>query len=241
MKTIAIMGLKGGIGKTTAAINIASELASSGKRVLLLELSKQGNIGRFFGAQKPINMATVLKGALISDAIEHTEYKGIDIVPSDMSILTAEPGNTTLKIALGRIKHEYDFAVIDCEPTFDRVTITAIVAADRIYTPIKLDQYSVDAAIELIDQISQVDEDKIGGLFVSVIGTSKADQAALERVKQRLDLMPVMIHKSPMVERMSWQRQPINVLSPRSKAAKEYADLTAEIVSDLWSLSESDI
>lgn len=240
MKTIAIMGLKGGVGKTTAAINIAATLAAGGQRVLLVELSKQGNIGKFFSAQNKSAMIGVLNDQPIQQAIERTEYSGLDIIASDLGLLNAKPSGRTLKNQLDIVSGNYDYCVIDCEPTFDTVTITAVMAADRIYTPIKLDQYSVDAAIELIDQISQVDEDKIGGVFVSVISSSKADQVALERVKQQLNLMPVMIHKSPKIDRMSWQRQPINVLSPRSKAAREYADLTDEIIADFWELSESD-
>ena len=240
MQTIAIMGLKGGVGKTTAAINIASELAADGQRVLLLELSKQGNIGRFFGASKTDGMAAVLTGAKMADVIEHTEHEGLDMVASDMSILTAEPGALTLKKALDGIDKDYDFAVIDCEPTFDAATITAIMAADKIYTPLRPDQYSIDAAKELFGQIAQVDKSKIGGAFVPAIGNSKADQEALAAIKKQIEIMPVMIHKSPKVERMSWARQPVNILSPRSKAAKEYGDLTGQIISDLWLLSDSD-
>ena len=237
MHIIAIMGLKGGVGKTTAAINIAATLAAMDKRVLLVELSKQGNIANFFNITALFTVSDVLsKSHAISRAIIETEINNLDVVVSDLSILNVKSEVDALKNALSTID-EYDYCVMDCEPTFDAVIINAIIAADKIYMPIKPDSYSIEAAKDMIEQIGQLDDSKIGGIFVNAIGKGKRDLLAVDTIKEQLEIMPVVIHKSQAIERMSWDRKPINKLSRKSKAAAEYAALTAEIIAGL---SDSD-
>ena len=242
MKTIAIMGLKGGIGKTTAAINIAAIMAKNERRVLLVEVSKQGNIGRFFNRIPAITTADALMdNRKITQAVQDTGYTNLDIIQSNMNILNAKPSATSLKTALETIKDSYDYCIIDCEPTFDPTVVTAIIAADKIYMPIRPDQYSLDAVIDLIAQIKQVNPSKVGGVFINALGKNKADQEALQIIKRKIPVMDTIIYKSAKIERMSWVHKPICDLSPRSKATEEYKNLVDEIVIDLnIKLSDSD-
>ena len=165
MKTICIMNLKGGVGKTVTAINLAAVLAAQhGKRVLLIDADHQGNTSTFFGADQD---GTTLREVLLGEAepcwpesVQRTAYENLDILPASMSLaeLDAAPKPEYAQ-CLWRLREflltiaeddAYDFAIIDMPPAFSLSARAALVAADEVIVPIKLDSFSIDGMAELL-------------------------------------------------------------------------------------------
>lgn len=240
MKIWAIAQLKGGVGKTTSAINIARALNKEhGQRVLLCEVSKQGNIGEFFGYKKVLSMEDVIKKPeMIPLAICHTDFAGLDYIPASMYLLNIEINTPyNLKKAFERVQDQYDYVVIDCEPSFDMAVLSAFTAADQVFMPLKLDQYAIDAISKMCAQLDEVREINkrltLAGIFVTMYTNTKYNRAELERLRQEgsFALMATVIRRSVKVDETSGAKKPLLDYSPRCNASKDYIALVEEMLS----------
>ena len=164
---IALINQKGGVGKTTSAVNIAASLGYIGKKTLLCDIDPQGNATSGVGINKKaqkFSVYDVLTGeADVSDAIAHTKYKCLDILPSNINLVGAEielaereNRECILRKALWQIYDKYDFIVIDCPPSLGMLTLNALAAAEKIIVPMQCEYYALEGLSQLVFTVKQV-------------------------------------------------------------------------------------
>lgn len=246
MKTIAIINMKGGCGKTTTAINMSYILATDyGKNVLVIDNDKQGNLSQAFqvwGYDNP-SLADVLVGRKnIEEVIRKTETNQLDVVPANMHLLTANlqvikdeniDQSTLLKEQLERVKHEYDYCIIDCPPDINISVINALVAADEVIIPIKIDGYSFDGMFELQEQIKHAQEqnDKlkfIGCLITMFYKRDVCIQGKEYLQQQEYPVFQTHIRRTEKVDEVTFANKTLVEYSPRSAATRDYKEFVNE-------------
>lgn len=248
MKTICIMNLKGGVGKTVTAINLAAVLAAQhAKRVLLIDADHQGNTSTFFRADQE---GTTLREVLLGEAepcwtesIQHTAYENLDILPSSMALaeLDAAPKPEYAQ-CLWRLREflltiaeddAYDFAIIDMPPAFSLSARAALVAADEVIVPIKLDAFSIDGMAELLRQIASMRKVNpgltLGGLLITM--WENVDVVTKPEAILRSGAVPVfstVIRRKYIVDESTHECQPLYQYSPRSGPSIDYRRFAEE-------------
>ena len=247
MKTICIMNLKGGVGKTVTAGNLADLLAADhGKRVLLIDADHQGNTSRFFRADQA---AATLRDILTGDnepywpeSVQRTGYEGLDIIPADMTLAELDAAPERDGHAVWRLRSfleavaeddAYDYVVVDMPPAFSLAARAALAAADEVIVPIKLDAFSVSGMAELLRQIEAMRRVNPGLTLAGVLITMWRNIDIITQAERvlRTGSFPVfqtVIRRTDRVDESTFQRQPLRVYSPRSAACVDYRALARE-------------
>ena len=248
-KIIAIANQKGGVGKTTTAVNIAASIGYYGYRILLVDADPQGNATSGFGIQKrTVDRSTyeVLLGQCSArEAILTTPYKGVDLIPSSMALAAAElePADMRdrvmrLKEELVRVKGEYDFILIDCPPSLGMVTLNALSASDSLIIPIQCEYYALEGLSQLVTTVRQVKRlynpsIEIEGVLLTMYdGRLNLTLQVVDEVKK---FFPEKVFKNviPRNVRLSEAPsfgQPVLYFDRNSRGAQAYEALTAEIL-----------
>ena len=168
-RIIAIANQKGGVGKTTTAINLSSCLAEAGKKVLTIDLDPQGNMTSGLGVDKNELENTVYELMLdecsIKESMADTVVEGMKIIPSNVNLAGAEiellginEKEYILKNAVDYIRDDYDFIIIDCPPSLNMLTINAMTTADSVLVPIQCEYYALEGLSQLIHTIDLVQQ-----------------------------------------------------------------------------------
>lgn len=166
-KTIAIVNQKGGVGKTTTAVNLAACIGEHGYRVLLVDIDPQGNSTSGLGLNKrEINKSTydlLINGVDALEAVVSTEFKNVDILPSNMNLAGAElelvdadKRESRLRTSLAILSEQYDFIFLDCPPSLGLITLNALCAADTLMVPIQCEYYALEGLSQLMATVRQV-------------------------------------------------------------------------------------
>jgi chromosome partitioning protein len=248
-KVIAIANQKGGVGKTTTAINLGASLAANDLQVLLIDSDPQGNATTGVGVSKTEGRPTLYQVLLeqqdISDAIVQTEFEGLYIVPSDKNLVAA---NLELVDATGResrlrqklapIRDKYHYILIDCPPALDLLTVNAMVAADSILIPIQCEFFALEGVSQLLDTIDRVRESFGSTIQVEgVLLTMYDDRMNLTRqVEEDLrqffenGVFRTVIPRSIRLAEAPSFGKPILSYDLRSRGAESYIQLAKEIL-----------
>ena len=250
MKTIAVVNQKGGVGKTTTAINLAAYIAKSHKKVLLVDLDPQGNATSGLGLDKYGIEYTVfdalVHGVDVNNVRHSTSHDNLDIVPSNHNLSGAEielvsmpDREHLLRRSLDSIADAYDICIIDCPPSLGLLSINGLVASDYVLVPVQTEYYAMEGMGQLIQTIQRVQ----GGLHpsLSIIGvvltmydsrTSLSTQVKeeIERVFGDLLFKTVIPRNVRLAEAPSYG-EPIVTYDKWSKGARSYKALAKEVMS----------
>lgn len=244
MKVISIFNNKGGVGKTTSAVNIASELGKQGYKVLLMDLDSQCNASSYIGESYPPSQGTysLFKGEDVSVSI--TPYDNLWIIPASINLISIEEElevDAKSKVVLNNYlkdKNEiFDFVILDCPPSIGLITINALIASDYVVIPIKISKFDLDGFETLFNTISAVKEDfnkslKIAGVFITMDRKVKFYKKIKNELREELQklFMNQSISESTVISRSTFEEKPLAYLSRNSKAYKEYKLLVEELL-----------
>lgn len=257
MRTIAIINLKGGVGKTASTVNIAATLAKDYKqRVLLVDADSQCNTTEFFGGDpRGGNLADVLRfegndqiNALTFavGSIQQSNFEGVDLLCGDDSLMdldltaveTQGVHADILRVLMARVGSEaldlYDWCIIDCPPCFSAASASALIAADEVIIPIKLDAFSLRGMTNLLRQIDNMRRINSKLRLLGVLPTMwyKSDRTAEAERILRDSGLPVFDHirRTDKVDEMTWAQVPLLVSSPNSAAGVDYRRLVRNLM-----------
>ncbi len=248
-KTIAVCNQKGGTGKTTTTVNLASALASLGKKVLIVDMDPQGNASSGVGVNKnEINESlydVLLQKVPTSQALIKTNFQNLDIIPCNINLTGAEielvgvlSRETRLKKAIEAIKANYDFIFIDSPPSLGLLTLNALVAADAILVPIQCEFYALEGVSQLLNTISLVKDGLNPELHIEGVLMTMADfrtNLTNEVISEIRNYFKEKVYKSiiPRNIRLSEAPsfgKPINVYDNTSLGATKYNELAEEFL-----------
>ena len=168
-KIISVANQKGGVGKTTTAVNLSASLAKKNRRVLLIDTDPQGNATSGVGVDKSVQFSVydvLVDGVDIENTIQKTEIKNLDVCPSNINLagaevqlVSAKDREYRLKEKLDQYKENYDYIIIDCPPSLGLVTLNAFTASDSVLIPIQCEYYALEGLGQLINTINLVKKD----------------------------------------------------------------------------------
>ena len=250
-KVIAVTNQKGGVGKTTTAINLSASLAANDFRVLLIDSDPQGNATTGLGVDKEPNRATIydaLLGDATLDAIAlKTNFDGLDIIPADKNLvaanleLVAQPSREfRLQEKVNQIRSSYQYILIDCPPALDLLTLNDLLAADSVLIPIQCEFFALEGISELFHTIDRIRDSfhhnlKTEGILLTMFDdrTTLARQVAEDlRSFFKGEVFRTIIPRNIRLAEAPSYGKPILSYDVRSKGAESYIQLAKEILAN---------
>ena len=249
-RTIVIANQKGGVGKTTTAVNLAAALASLNRRVLLIDIDPQGNATSGLGVEKE-GIENSIYELLLGEAtaeeciIKDAAVKKLSLIPSNINLaaaeielMDAERREYLLKGKLEDQADKYDFILIDCPPSLNMLTINAMCAADAVLIPIQCEYYALEGLSQLLYTINLVKErlnsrlEVDGVVFTMYDGRTNLSQEVAKNVRDNLQthIYKSVIPRNVRLAEAPSYGLPISLYDPRSAGAQAYAKLAKEVV-----------
>lgn len=248
-RIIAIANQKGGVGKTTTAINLSASLASLGKKVLAIDMDPQGNMSSGLGVDKNEVEKTVYDLIIGNIGIEECIYEevieNLDVIPSNIDLSAAEieligvdNKEYILRDKVNKVKEKYDFIIIDCPPALSMLTINAMTTSDSVLVPIQCEYYALEGLSQLIHTIELVQErlnpelEIEGVVFTMYDARTNLSLQVVENVKDNLNqnIYKTIIPRNVRLAEAPSYGMPINLYDPKSKGTESYLLLAEEVI-----------
>ena len=248
-RIIAIANQKGGVGKTTTAINLSASLASLGKKVLALDMDPQGNMTSGLSVDKnevENNVYDLIIGSAdIKDCICENVLENLDVLPSNINLSAAEieligveNKEFIIKNEIEKIRNNYEFIIIDCPPALSRLTINAMTTADSVLVPIQCEYYALEGLSQLIHTIELVKErlnpslEIEGVVFTMYDARTNLSLQVVENVKDNLNqnIYKTIIPRNIRLAEAPSYGMPINLYDAKSTGAESYMMLAEEVI-----------
>lgn len=249
IRVTAIINLKGGVGKTVTVINMADILSQlHGKRVLVVDADSQCNTTEFFEAFNKLNMATLLRAAQVRsgmgkfamNCVSRTKYKNIDVLPAsdelmDLDLSKIQSGvvdANVLRETVEDVSATYDYVLIDCPPAFNAASAAALIAADDVIIPIKLDAFSLRGMGNLLRQIRNMRQInprlRVAGFLPTMWYNDPDIRAAEDQLRQAGLPLLYRIRRSDKMDKLTFRQEPLRQFSPTSAPGIDYRKFVEE-------------
>lgn len=257
-KIFSFCNQKGGVGKTTTAVNLAACVSESGKKVLLIDMDPQGNATSGVGVDKNALEKTayelLIDNLSMSEIAINTSFKNLSLIPANSSLVGAEielmgveRREFFLLEKLSATKNDYDFIFIDCPPSLGLLTLNALVASDSLLIPLQCEYYALEGLGQLINTYQLVHEKlnpnlEIGGVILTMADfRTNLTQQVIEEVRNHFQdrVFQTVISRSVKISEAPSFGKPIVTYDPHSKGALMYWDLAKEFISKYVSAEQN--
>ncbi len=248
-KVIAIANQKGGVGKSTTAINLGAYLALEGKRVLLIDLDPQSNTTSGLGINPGMEGKQIydvlVDEAQMEEIIVHTSTSGLDLAPSSLRLAGAEvelvpllSRESRLKKSIEPVREHYDIVLVDCPPSLGLLTVNALAAADEVLIPIQCEYYALEGLVLLLRTIEKIKvylnpDLRIGGILLTMHDNrTNISRQVVEEVRRQYpdETFRTVIPRSVRLAEAPSYGKPIYQYEPSSKGALAYHELAKEVI-----------
>ena len=247
-KVVSIANQKGGVGKTTTAVNLSTILAKRGKKVLMIDTDPQGNATSGLGIDKNVSFSVydvIINDVEIVNTLKKTMIKNLDVCPSNINLAGAEvelvsmmSREQRLKEKIDNLKDNYDYIIIDCPPSLGLITLNAFTASDSVLIPVQCEYYALEGLGQLVNTINLVKKHlnrnlKVEGALLTMfdIRTNLSNQVVKEVNKYfENKVYKTVIPRNVKLSEAPSFGMPISVYDPKSKGAKAYDKFVKEFL-----------
>ncbi len=250
-RILTIANQKGGVGKTTTAVNLAASLAAAERRTLLVDIDPQGNAGSALGIRRDDSDRSIyevlLDGLPLADAVRKSELKFLDLVPASRHLVGAEleladvPGREArLRQAVGPVADAYEYVVIDCPPSLGLLTLNGLVAAKGVVIPLQCEYYALEGLADILRTIELVragpnPELKVDGIVLTMFSANNLASQVADEIRRTFSkqVFKTVIPRNVRLSEAPSHGKPILLYDVASKGCKSYLELAREVTTRL--------